>query len=680
MDREKMLHQYSCIAMILFGTLASFFKVCVASGSELKLYAGVLLGLGLATALDVGYIRFGKRGRVLSWLGILVLGGATYSLLSNGAAVSYNVFSLLAGETYGVNLKQWVVAQSIAGVSQIVFITYSSFFFAMLMYSLGKCNRTWSKAVLCILVIFVGYVFVVTRLIPVHLWNGLELVGLLIYFMPNDQSKKWIRHHGFELTIFAIVVILFGIAMDAKEDANALAAKTKAIRSWEKLVYGAPTSPEGEIANTQYNKPKKQERLQVTLSEPTELHLRGYVGATYEGAGEKGIWKPLEASQYAGHYLEMFDWLEAHNYQALAAAGTYGTVKTEHMNETVEPITVSVTNMSACRKYTYISENILPDSIKQFEKCKRDEYVSQPWQKQADSYSFSIYPWTANALIKENAEQFLQENGEGDAVLEPYYNGEINYRKFAYEKYLALPQTVDKYLDQFDVKAAGSFLANVNQVRGCLEQMDEQDVYSYASIGCMLFRKVGVPARYVEGYYVAKDRGTSVSVTNEDLHAWVECYQDGIGWICVEVTPGYYDDLNEEHHTQDQTEDEELDEPEEIDDTYESITDQRDYTWFIVVCIVFILIALITLLYRSIRHFVLWNHKDDAVRFRYYAKLVKKLLKKQQKIEQDLPEELWQMLQAHAFGGQELTKAQVDGMAEYILEEKRRKRNEAKGI
>ena len=696
------VYQIFCIAIVLFGALASFFKATVASGSELKLYLGVVLGLGIATVYELMRAKLSKKGYWASVLGILLVGGLLYSILSNGAAISYNVFSLLAGETYGVNLKQWVINQSTATVSQIVFITYSSLLFSILMVSLGKIDRIWSKVLFCILLVLVGYSFVIAKIIPVHLWNGLELVGLLIYFLPNHKAKHWIRNHGFELAVFAVVVILFGIAMDAREDANALAAKTKVIRNWEKMVYGAPTSPEGVVADGEryvyseqgandkvqaddanhkgsaQRKSKPQDRLQVTLSEPTELHLRSFVGAAYEGKGTNGVWKPLAPSQYAGHYLEMFDWLKEHNYQVLAAAGTYGSVKSVYKEETVEPIQVSVNNIGACRKYTYVSDNILPDSIKQFEKCKRDEYIGQPWSKQENSYSFAIYPWTANDLIKENAEQFLQENGEGDAVLEPYYNGEINYRKFAYEKYLEIPKSAVKYVNQFTVSPSGDFLSKVNQVRGCLEQMDKQDTCSYASIGALLFRSVGVPARYVEGYYISEDMGTTVTVTNEDLHAWVECYQDGIGWISVEVTPGYYDDLNENHHNQNQTEDDELDEPDEIDDTYESVTEERDYTWLIILGISLIIVAILVLIVLRIRHYVLWNHKDDAVRFNYYAKLVKRLLKKQHKIEQELPEELWQMLQAHAFGGQELTKTQVNSMATYILEQKRRKRNEAK--
>lgn len=60
-------------------------------------------------------------------------------------------------------------------------------------------------------------------------------------------------------------------------------------------------------------------------------------------------------------------------------------------------------------------------------------------------------------------------------------------------------------------------------------------------------RAHGIPARYAEGYYIseqalADSEDGNVSVLGEDAHGWTEVYFDGIGWLPVDVTPGYYYD------------------------------------------------------------------------------------------------------------------------------------------
>lgn len=67
----------------------------------------------------------------------------------------------------------------------------------------------------------------------------------------------------------------------------------------------------------------------------------------------------------------------------------------------------------------------------------------------------------------------------------------------------------------------------------------------FASTGLLLYRMMGIPARYVTGYVVRPesfhrtDSGYEAAVTGENAHAWIEVYVDGYGWKPVEMTPGY---------------------------------------------------------------------------------------------------------------------------------------------
>ena len=60
-------------------------------------------------------------------------------------------------------------------------------------------------------------------------------------------------------------------------------------------------------------------------------------------------------------------------------------------------------------------------------------------------------------------------------------------------------------------------------------------------------RAHGIPARYAEGYYlpIAKTQSSAdgtAALTGQDAHVWAEVYFDGIGWLPVDATPGYYFD------------------------------------------------------------------------------------------------------------------------------------------
>lgn len=58
----------------------------------------------------------------------------------------------------------------------------------------------------------------------------------------------------------------------------------------------------------------------------------------------------------------------------------------------------------------------------------------------------------------------------------------------------------------------------------------------YAAAATMLYRAMGIPARYTEGFAVETLPGIETTVTAKQRHAWVEVYIDEMGWIMVEVT------------------------------------------------------------------------------------------------------------------------------------------------
>ena len=71
-------------------------------------------------------------------------------------------------------------------------------------------------------------------------------------------------------------------------------------------------------------------------------------------------------------------------------------------------------------------------------------------------------------------------------------------------------------------------------VDGVLETYKEGICQHYASSATVLFRALGIPARYTIGYTTHATANEWVEVTTENAHAWVEVYIDGVGWIYSE--------------------------------------------------------------------------------------------------------------------------------------------------
>ncbi|MBR7161552.1 MAG: transglutaminase domain-containing protein, partial [Clostridia bacterium] len=165
---------------------------------------------------------------------------------------------------------------------------------------------------------------------------------------------------------------------------------------------------------------------------------------------------------------------------------------------------------------------------------------------------------------------------------------EALYRAFVYSEYLTIDTVTEEFIlglieekgwskdDPDIVRKVRQYVQNCatynlfydpnldkeeNMVVAFLgEDYNEGVCRHYASAATMIFRALGIPARYTIGYVgnTAKDKWTKI--TSDSGHAWTEIYLDGIGWIPVEVTGagaggffdggglegGEYDDLPEE--------------------------------------------------------------------------------------------------------------------------------------
>ena len=149
---------------------------------------------------------------------------------------------------------------------------------------------------------------------------------------------------------------------------------------------------------------------------------------------------------------------------------------------------------------------------------------------------------------------------------------EPDYRSFAHEFYTRLPEGTRSVMLALAAQAGLDPAAPdiVSEVAAYIRRSGEYDIETppylsddyavcfltqahrgycvhFATAAVAMYRALGVPARITEGFLVYAERDRFTEVRGAQAHAWAEVYQDGLGWIPVEVTgQGGLDPLPEE--------------------------------------------------------------------------------------------------------------------------------------
>ena len=146
-------------------------------------------------------------------------------------------------------------------------------------------------------------------------------------------------------------------------------------------------------------------------------------------------------------------------------------------------------------------------------------------------------------------------------VSEDLAERELAYRAFAHEYYTRLPDSTKTVMqslcneaglsaeDPNIISAVASYVQSVGEydLNVGSYPSDDYAVYfltvnhhgyciHFATAAAALYRSLGIPARVADGFLTETRAGRFTDVIGWDAHAWVEVYQDGLGWIPVEVT------------------------------------------------------------------------------------------------------------------------------------------------
>jgi len=183
-------------------------------------------------------------------------------------------------------------------------------------------------------------------------------------------------------------------------------------------------------------------------------------------------------------------------------------------------------------------------------------------------FDSEIEKWTNDAQFDQVSDKiyyskYLDYSSSVLGAQHPYSDFEEEYRKFVYTNYLKVdsytksymtkiitsqgfdpqdPQIFEKVADYIKSAAVYNELYDVtldekeNIATTFLEMYKEGVCLHFATAATLLFRTLGIPARYTVGVKADVSGGVWTNVKAERAHAWVEVYLDGTGWIIVDAT------------------------------------------------------------------------------------------------------------------------------------------------
>lgn len=525
----------------LFDLLASiliflaFAAVCyTVSGFSAMLW---LLGAGILTCIAAAIIRHFQKTKLLFPIllaALLLVVLFARNPLLNGFGAAWNTLRDLWAAEKGILLPLAETDSTGLWLAGIV----TGILLAMVSVALS-CVPTLTAVLLAALSVAAAFVQ------PGVLLLAAAAIALLL--LTWQKSKNAVSAASF-LLVGGIVAGVAAIFLQTGT-MQALSQNAKDTLHHWRYEKAEELLPEGDLSEPVTKTESTDTILSVTADTAQTLYLRGFVGDTYENK----VWSALDA-QTAAEEKDLFYWLHQSGFYPQSQLATAARLMGNYQSGSV-----SVQNLAGCSLYRYEPCTVLPERAGLAKNRIQPSAVETSGLRGERGYSYETVS-DAQTLLPELLD-FLQ-NDTSDSV-SAYLQTESAYREFVYSYALTVPAefraqlgaVLDQCCESYGPAdsptkeqaqtAALAFLESCFDGSGdiALPLADTADgtTYQYATVAALALRYYGIPARYVEGYTVKTTENEPTSVDASAAGAWVEVYQDGIGWLPLALTPGLED-------------------------------------------------------------------------------------------------------------------------------------------
>lgn len=379
---------------------------------------------------------------------------------------------------------------------------------------------------------------------------GLLLFGCVLLLLASEpKGRPWGQLAAIALT--AALGIFLGLTFGTKLDGSGM-EKLEAWMHDVRFHSEALIMPEGDLTDLPARGENEDPALEITMETPQKLYLRGAIYETYTGSA----WEKADTAQQA-EYENVFYWLHESGFYGQSQIGLAEQLLGE------SALTMTVHTLNACTEHGYYPYAVAESGTLD---AKRIGDALLPPAEALAYYAGSVPRWY-------ELQQTLVDDQTTTAV-SGYLAVEQEYASYVEKTDLQMTQTswevLNRHMEQYD---GGKTLAEVREIirkyldgaitydetvktgngnadflQYVLESSGSGYDVHYATAATLLLRYFGVPARYVEGYFLSAEEasrladGQTVTLDENHAHAWAEYYLNGVGFVPFEVTPGYIDE------------------------------------------------------------------------------------------------------------------------------------------
>lgn len=504
-----------------------------------------------------------------------------FTYIGNGMLIVINHITEQIGAKYGVVILPYEVSIVKAAYQTGInlFFMYVGIMIALCMAYIVLRKRVYLLWVLTITCIVLQLIYHGQASFYVHVHAGLLCAVILFTLWSIQLHTKKIGKINARIFITAMLPIFIVVAIAS---ATLFWIKPEAIYEKNEHVTTFAQDSIMQINQLRYEKNETNSftdgdftrlndltlaedvALEVIMDKPTSYYLRGFVGSEYT----KNKWEPLK-SEMIYENKDTTYWLQKEGFHALNQLSILNNLTAiDSLSDTTK---ITINNVAANSKYYYIPYELHTDPEKIIgKKSFRDDMLTTPsffgdrfYQYEAYTNLVAYYPTLAKELYQ------LPND-----VQKSYVNKESHYNTYVYETYTSLPTYIEALLDNHieiaeDEKGHIAYEQAIDFIKQYLQENisysltpekqdarqdfllhtleDAKEGYAvhYATAATLMFRYVGIPARYVEGYLITpkdikdKEPYEKIDIRGTNAHAWTEIYLDQIGWIPLEMTPPY---------------------------------------------------------------------------------------------------------------------------------------------